>query len=123
MEEKFIIHRPFSPSIGQNKMPAKLIDEINEYVESNLENNKQKKELNHGQHLAGEVSYEIRLTENFLNQGLLDFLASSTKNYIKLTTGKDIKTFKLITSWVVGQYENEYNPIHWHGGHISGVGY
>ena len=23
----------------------------------------------------------------------------------------------------VRQFQNEYNPVHWHGGHISGVGY
>ena len=37
-------------------------------------------------------------------------------------TGKTLK-FELIKSWVVRQYKNEYNPIHWHSGHISGVGY
>lgn len=121
MEDKFKILRPFSPSIGLNQIPVQLINDINEYVESSFNN--KKKELDHGKYLAGEVSYEIRLSENFLNQGLLNFLAQSTKNYIKLTTGKDIKTFKLIASWVVRQFENEYNPIHWHGGHISGVGY
>jgi hypothetical protein len=25
--------------------------------------------------------------------------------------------------WVVNQYANEYNPVHYHDGHISGVGY
>ena len=24
---------------------------------------------------------------------------------------------------MVRQFQNEYNPVHWHGGHISGVGY
>ena len=24
---------------------------------------------------------------------------------------------------MVRQFENEYNPIHWHGGHISGAGF
>ena len=122
MVDKFRIHKPFSPSIGQLQIPSQLIDDINKYVESSV-NNKKKNELDYGKYLAGEVSYEIRLPENFLNQGLLNFLAQSTKNYIKLTTGKDIKTFKLMASWVVRQYENEYNPIHWHNGHISGVGH
>ena len=31
--------------------------------------------------------------------------------------------FTLIGSWVVRQFQNEYNPLHYHGGHISGVGY
>ena len=73
--------------------------------------------------MAGEVSYEIRITEEFLNKGLLKFLGHAVENYIKLSTGKNIKTFNLIAAWVVGQFKNEYNPAHWHGGHISGVAY
>ena len=26
-------------------------------------------------------------------------------------------------SWIVRQFQNEYNPLHLHSGHISGVGY
>ena len=29
----------------------------------------------------------------------------------------------MLSSWVVRQFENEYNPIHWHDGHISGAGF
>ena len=28
-----------------------------------------------------------------------------------------------MSTWVVRQFENEYNPAHVHGGHISGAGY
>jgi hypothetical protein len=35
----------------------------------------------------------------------------------------EIKEFNIISSWVVRQFENEYNPVHYHSGHISGVGY
>ena len=34
-----------------------------------------------------------------------------------------IKRFNLISSWIVRQFQNEYNPIHFHDGDISGVGY
>ena len=34
-----------------------------------------------------------------------------------------IKNFKLIQCWVVRQFKNEYNPIHWHTGHVSGAGW
>ena len=33
------------------------------------------------------------------------------------------KKFDLISTWVVRQFKGEYNPTHWHNGHISGVGY
>ena len=36
---------------------------------------------------------------------------------------KKITKFSLIDSWVVRQFKNEYNPIHFHSGNISGVGY
>ncbi len=29
----------------------------------------------------------------------------------------------MLSSWIVRQFKNEYNPTHWHGGHISGAGY
>ena len=36
---------------------------------------------------------------------------------------KKITKFQLVNSWIVRQFENEYNPTHWHGGHISGAGF
>ena len=29
----------------------------------------------------------------------------------------------MIASWIVRQFKNEYNPTHWHNGHISGAGF
>ena len=51
------------------------------------------------------------------------FLANRVGNWINAYNGKKISSFKLVNSWVVRQFKNEYNPTHWHGGHISGVGY
>ena len=34
-----------------------------------------------------------------------------------------IKKFEIINSWIVRQFKNEYNPTHWHGGHLSGAGF
>ena len=36
---------------------------------------------------------------------------------------KKIKEIKIINLWVVRQLKNEYNPIHYHDGQLSGVGY
>ena len=41
----------------------------------------------------------------------------------RINREKKITNFNLLSSWIVRQFENEYNPIHTHGGHISGVGY
>ena len=34
-----------------------------------------------------------------------------------------LNKFDLLSSWVVRQFKNEYNPIHCHNGHISGAGF
>ena len=36
---------------------------------------------------------------------------------------KNIKEIKILNLWVVRQYKGEYNPIHYHEGDLSGVGY
>ena len=36
---------------------------------------------------------------------------------------KKIKDIKILNLWVVSQFKDEYNPIHYHDGDLSGVGY
>ena len=48
---------------------------------------------------------------------------SGLRNWIKFSGLPEIKKFNVIAAWVVRQFKNEYNPTHWHGGHVSGVGY
>ena len=116
--------KPFGPSIARVKMPNDLIDNLNKYIENKILDKKKSEDLDNGNTLAGHVTQEFRLEENFLSSsGFLKFLASSVSSWIKISENKEIKEFKMIKSWVVRQFQNEYNPVHWHGGHISGVGY
>ena len=116
--------KPFGPSIARVKMPSYLIDNLNKYIENIISDKKKSENLDNGNTLAGHVTQEFRLEENFLSSsGFLKFLASSVSSWIKISENKEIKEFKMIKSWVVRQFKNEYNPVHWHGGHISGVGY
>ena len=60
------------------------------------------------------------------NQDIVKETEKSEENLdeeIKKETKQDIKKFSIIQSWVVRQYQNEYNPTHWHNGHISGAGF
>ena len=52
-----------------------------------------------------------------------EFLGNVVSQWILETTKKKITQFQITSTWVVRQFQNEHNPIHWHGGHISGVGY
>ena len=53
----------------------------------------------------------------------MEFLGNSVATWIKYSTSFQIKQFKVQSSWIVRQFKNDYNPIHTHGGHLSGVGY
>ena len=50
-------------------------------------------------------------------------ISSTIKEYVKVSTGKLTKKVKIINFWIVRQYAHEYNPVHFHDGHVSGVGY
>ena len=116
--------RPFGPSIAKTKMPKELVDTLNEYIDQIIPDEDKSVELNLGSKLAGHVKQEFKLENNFIeSSGYNRFLASAVLNWINLSINKKIKEFKLINTWVVRQFQNEYNPIHVHGGHISGVGY
>ena len=122
MEAKFI--KTFGPSIVKTKIPEKLLNDLNEYVDKIIEDKEKAKKLDLGPKLAGDVTQEIQLEGEFAKKiGWLQFLANVTSEWIKFETGKKISEFNVTNSWVVRQFKNEYNPIHWHSGHISGAGF
>ena len=116
--------RPFSPSIARVKIPDKLLENLNEYVDKIISDEQLVKKLDHGNTLEGSVTQELKLESNIIvSSGLQKFLSDSVYTWIKLSESKEIKEFKLMSSWIVRQFENEYNPVHYHSGHVSGVGY
>ena len=122
LEYKFI--KNFGPSIFKVKIPGKIVEELNNYVDQIVTNNEKEKELDHGQYLVGDVTQEFKLEKDILEKsGWLNFIAQSASKWIELQTEKKIKKFQLIESWIVRQFENEYNPVHWHSGHLSGAGF
>ena len=122
IDYKFI--RYFGPSILKVKIPKKIVDDLNNYVDQIILDNKKQKELDHGNNLVGDVKQEFRLEKDIMEKsGWINFLAQSASKWIELQTDKKIKKFELIESWIVRQYKNEFNPVHWHSGHISGAGF
>ena len=117
------ILKPFGPSIGITNLPKTLIDEINNFVDETIKDKNISKKLDWGKYLAGQVTQEIYLPKEIVEGGLHAFLSTATKVYIEHVTKKKITKFNFIKVWIVRQFQNEYNPIHWHGGHISGAGY
>ena len=125
MENSIYVKRPFGPSIGKVKIPIDMIKNLNEYIDKIIEDKKKLKSLDYGSKLAGNVFQEFFLENDFImKSGWLKFLGENTKEWIaKSETEKEVKSFKLIKTWVVRQFQNEYNPMHVHGGHVSEVGY
>ena len=118
------ISKPFGPTIAKVKIPIELIDSLNNYVDKTIADEKKTKELDHGSKLAGNVKQEFILEQAFLeSSGFLKFLGLSVANWIKFSTRQEIKEFNVLSSWIVRQFKDEYNPVHWHTGHVSGVGY
>tara|TARA_Y100000816_G_C26026234_1_gene537066 strand:- start:455 stop:1084 length:630 start_codon:yes stop_codon:yes gene_type:complete len=116
--------RPFGPSIAKVKIPEDIISNLNQYIDEIILDEKKSLELDHGKNLAGNVKQEFIIEPEMLkSSGLANFLGKAVQKWIQEIEKKNITEFKIISSWVVRQFENEYNPIHYHDGHISGVGY
>ena len=114
---------PFGPKIAIIKIPKNIISKINQEVDQILNNKKRLKKSDYSNKLVGQVKQEIKLSSKFIQKNLLKFIGNNVKKYIKKSTKKDIKKISLRNLWVVRQFKNEYNPIHFHSGNISGVGY
>jgi len=114
---------PFGPKIAQLKFNKSLINKINKEVDRISSQKKLKKKYDYSKKLVGQVKQEIQLPRNFIQKYLAKKINQSIKEFIKSTTGKTTKTVKIKNLWVISQFSYEYNPVHYHDGHVSGVGY
>jgi len=114
---------PFGPKIAKLKFSNSVIKKINTEVDKIVAQKKLSKKYDYSKRLVGQVKQEIELPKIFIKKNLDKLITHSIRSFIKSTTGKNIKKVKIKNLWVVNQYANEYNPVHYHDGHISGVGY
>ena len=123
-ENKITFYHPFGPCIAKIKIPDKIVNDINNYIDEVSSDEIKSKKLSHGKKLAGMVRQEIRIEKEMLiKTGWASFLGNASKIFIERITQKKVSKFNILDTWVVRQFENEYNPVHWHGGHISGAGF
>ena len=123
-DDKLNIITPFGPSIAKVKIPDKIIKSLNDHVDKVVNDEELSKKFDDGKNLIGNVKQEISLSKEIIEKsGWLSFLAKSTQAWIKNSIGRDITKFNVNGSWVVRQFSNQYNPVHWHSGHISGAGF
>ena len=117
------IQSPFGPKVGIVKIPKYIVSKINKEVDSILNNTSRSKKSDYSKKLVGEVKQELEISKFFINKYLSKFLKKNIKKFIKKSSNKNLKNFKVKNFWVVRQFKNEYNPIHYHSGNLSGVGY
>ena len=114
---------PFGPRMAKLSLPNTLLNLINKEVDRIISNKILSKQYNYSKKLAGEVEQEIELPKVFVNKFLKKFFESNIRDFVRQSTGKITKKIILKNFWVVRQFANDYNPIHFHDGDISGVGY
>jgi uncharacterized protein (TIGR02466 family) len=111
--------RAFGPTMGKGKLSRKFIDIINLQVEKAPLSKKN----DYSSKLASQIKNEVKLPNSFVKKKLSKELIKNIENYLKDSKIDKIKEIKIINLWVVKQFKNEYNPIHYHDGQLSGVGY
>ena len=111
--------RAFGPTIGKGKLSRRFINIINSQIEKSILSKKN----DYSSKLASQIKTEIKLSNSFVEKKLSKELIKNIKSYLNDSEIGKIKEIKIINLWVVKQFKNEYNPIHYHNGQLSGVGY
>ena len=111
--------RAFGPTLGKTKLSKKIISILNTYIEKS----QLSKKNDYSSKLVSQIKNELKIPKTIINKDLSKELIKNIKSYLDKSGEKKIKDIKIINLWVVRQFKNEYNPIHYHEGQLSGVGY
>ena len=122
--KNFKIIKRFGPSVLKVRIPLSIVNKLNKYIDDVVKSKTKSNKLDYGENLVGDVSQEFRLEKKIMKiTGWENFIKSSVKRWLEIETNKKLKKINIMNSWVVRQFKNEYNPVHIHGGDVSGVGY
>ena len=114
---------PFGPKIAKLKISNNFIKKLNNEVDKIISKKNLLKKFDYSNKLVGQVKQEFQIPKSFIKKNLEKTIYNEVNKYIYKSLGKKISKIKIKNFWVVRQFNNEYNPIHFHDGHISGVGY
>ena len=111
--------KPFGPVIGKTRISNNFIKKINNEFDLKIKN----KNSDYSSKLASQIRNEIKLNSNFIKKNLAKEIIIDSKKFLKNEKIKNIKEIRILNLWVVRQFKGEYNPVHYHEGDLSGVGY
>src|SRR5210317_603521 len=111
--------KPFGPSIGKTKISKKFIDKLNKEFDGISKSKKN----DYSSKLASQIQNEVNFSNKYIEKNYSSYLKKIIEKFLHNEGIKKIKKIDILNLWVVRQYKGEYNPIHYHEGDLSGVGY
>jgi len=111
--------KPFGPTIGKTKISKKFFDKLNKEFDTKSLS----KKIDYSAKLASQIKKELKISNSFIKKNLEKELKNNIKVFLSNEKIKNVKEIKILNLWVVRQFKGEYNPIHYHEGDLSGVGY
>jgi len=111
--------KPFGPPVGICKISKKFVKKLNNEfdVKINL------KFKDYSSKLASQIKNEVKINQLFIQKYLSQEIKKNIKQFLKNEKILNVKEIKILNLWVVRQFKGEYNPVHYHEGDLSGVGY
>ena len=119
---------PFGPVMGYKKLSPEFVKNMNSFYEEEPDLQ------DYSDNLVGKVGQELHF-----NEAMRDLFLNEVKDFIgrynqtatirnsygrnRLNTDNFEYSMQFVSGWLVRQFEHEYNPTHWHNGHISGAGF
>ncbi len=113
----FKLIKPFGPHVAMVHAPSDILEKMIKLTDEILED---KNRVDWGGNLVGQVAEEPWVSNKQLEElGLLKYFNGLLYNYVWNSLsmeGQEIEKLQVSLDhmWVVSQYENEYNPIHFH---------
>ena len=113
----FKLIKPFGPHVAMVQAPSDILEKMIKLTDEILEDENR---VDWGGHLVGQVAEEPWVSNKQLEElGLLKYFNGLLYNYVWNSLkmeGQDIEQLQVAVDhmWIVSQYENEYNPIHFH---------
>ena len=111
--------KPFGPSIGKTKISKKFFDILNKEFDKKSKS----KKIDYSSKLASQIKKELKISDKFTKKYLDKELKKNIIKFLSNEKIQKIKEINILNLWVVRQFKGEYNPIHYHEGDLSGVGY
>ena len=127
----FEIFQPWSTMIMATQLPSVILEKMIKITDEIVENKESDSDEIRPAQIEDQFFIESEILER---EELLDFFLQMCRTYVvqafcqkepfnKEKILKEVWFTQLQSMWMVSQKDNEYNPLHIHGGHLSGVMY